>query len=537
MHHRTRGNIGLNFVLWLLFMQRFVWGEALANETVRFTIPAEPRKISPYIYGLGTYMHENRDLEKVWEIRPTLYRWGGNTSSRFNFKLDAWNTGSDWYFRNIKSSKPKMIERFMADNLKHQTASAITLPMLAWIAKDGSSFSFPRSRFPSQQAYDGEAGNGLSMGGRHLPTDPGLTSIPNSPAFVGEWVQQLKTQFGQFPHFYIMDNEPMLWNSTHRDVQQEPMRYETYFSRYVAFAEAVRKADPEAVIIGPASWGWLEMNYSAWDIEGPHSNGKRHTDRKAHGNKPFLEWFLDELKKKEQELKISLLDQIDVHHYPEKDRWPGGGDKNPKRRQALFNSTRSLWDPNYTDQSWINEKMYLIPRLKEMANRFKPGTKVSIGEYNFRAERDVSGAIVQAELLGIFAMTGLDAAQYWDFPRRNASPIHGFRLFRNYDGNGSGFGDEWIENSLGIQNNRSVFAARNSRDKLITVVILNKIEDPQTIQLDLSGFPTIKSGQIFSFVSPRKDESVQSSQQKLKVDSPMSLTMEGMSMHMVELRY
>lgn len=511
---------------------------ALATENVRFQIPKEPRKISPYIYGFGSYLHEDREQEGVWELRPTLYRWGGNTSSRFNYKLDAWNAAGDWFFRNFKASKPNMIDRFMDENRRHGAASAITLPMLGWIAKDGSSFSYPRQMYPNQQNFDGDAGNGRGPDGKPLQADPKSTSMPNSPEFVAEWVGKLKGQFGNQPHFYIMDNEPMLWNSTHRDVQPLPMRYDDYFARYVSFAQAVRKADPEAVIVGPAAWGWLEMQLSAWDIEGPHSKGRKRTDRLAHDDKPFLQWFLDELKKKEKELKISLLDQLDVHNYPEKDGWPAGGDEAPKRRKALLQSTRSLWDRDYRDQSWINEKIYLIPRLQEMAANFKKGTKVSIGEYNYRSERDVSGAVAQAEILGIFAQTGLDAAEYWDFPKRDNTHRWGFLLFRNYDGKGRSFGDEWIENSVQSQEDLSVFAARQAKDKLITIVLLNKSPDKeQSFQLDLAGLPTAKKIELFSFVSEKMDGVMVRKQRTLALGDKVTVGTTPLSMHLVELSY
>ena len=521
---------------WLLLIS--LTHAAHAAELVRFKIPPNPRKISPEIYGFGSYMYEDRDEEKVWDMQPTNYRWGGNTSSRFNYKIDAWNAAQDWFFRNYAADKPKMIQRFMAENIKRKAASYITLPMLPWIAKDGQSMSFPRALFPSQERFEGDAGNGIGPDGQKLKADPKLTSLPNSPEFVASWVQQLKTQFGPYPHYYIMDNEPMLWNSTHRDVVHEPLRYDTYLARYVSFAQAVRKADPAAVIVGPAAWGWMEMQYSAWDIEGPHSGGKRQMDRKAHGDQPFLEWFLDQLKKKERELKVSLLDQLDVHYYPEMDRWPAGDDSHLGRRKALLSATRSLWDRQYRDQSWIDEKIYFIPRLQEMAQKLRPDVKVSIGEYNFRSEYDIAGAIAQAEILGIFARTGLHAAQYWDFPKKDGTHRFAFLLFRNYDGQGLSFGDEWIENTVNSQENISVFASRQNRDRRVTIVLLNKhVDQKQNIRLDLQPWPAAKGLRLFSYSSPSNDGKIKAENRKLKIAPEVTITMQPLSMHLLELAY
>lgn len=513
-------------------------GSSLATvHKLQFKPSPSPRKISPYIYGFGTYMREDRDQEGIWEMQPTLYRWGGNTSSRFNYKIDAWNAAQDWFWHNYGSSRKGMIDQFMAENNKRNIASMITLPIMGWVAKDRDSYSYPRSLFPKQQQFDGDAGNGLDLAGKPLKADPKRTSIPIDPAFVAGWVQKLKKQFGSHPHFYIMDNEPMLWNSTHRDVHPEPQRYDTYLERYVAFAKAVREADPEAVIIGPAAWGWFEMQYSAYDIEGPWNNWKKQSDRKAHGDKPFLAWFLEQLALREKKLGMKLLDVLDVHYYPEKDRWPAGEDKHPGRQRELLQSTRSLWDPNYKDNSWIDEKIHFIPRLQAMAQKFRPGTPVSIGEYNFRSEYDNSGAIAQADVLGIFARTGLYAAQYWDYPKKDGSHRYAFLLFRNYDGQRKTFGSEWVDNSIGTQDKLSVYAAQESKDKRLTVVIINKtLSEKQAIAVDLKPWPTAKSARLISYQPNAKEEftrleTAYSLKKSLSIDTP------PLSMHLLEVLY
>ena len=53
---------------------------------------------------------------------------------------------------------------------------------------------------------------------------------------------------------YILDNEPTLWSATHRDVHPEPTGYDELLERTIAYASAVRRADPNAKIAGPAEW-------------------------------------------------------------------------------------------------------------------------------------------------------------------------------------------------------------------------------------------------------------------------------------------
>ncbi|RZA27099.1 MAG: hypothetical protein EOP10_01440, partial [Proteobacteria bacterium] len=109
---------------------------------------SEPHAISPYIYGFGSYLHEDRAKENVWALGPTLYRFGGNTSTRYNYLNNSWNTAQDWFFHNYSGGKDNIVDAFMSENRRRGVASAITVPMLGWVAKDGSSMSFPRASFP-----------------------------------------------------------------------------------------------------------------------------------------------------------------------------------------------------------------------------------------------------------------------------------------------------------------------------------------------------------------------------------------------------
>lgn len=489
--------------------------------------------ISPYIYGFGTYLKEDRKEEKVWDMRPTLYRWGGNTSTRYNYKINAWNTAADWFFTNYSAPEPNIIDSFMKENIKNGAASMITLPMLGWVAKDGTSASFPRSIFAKQDAFDNDSGNGM-YNGENLPSDPNRTSVAIGPDFVEGWVTKLKDQFGTHPHFYIMDNEAMLWNSTHRDIQPTPMSYDSYLKKYLSFAKVVRKADPRAVIVGPALWGWMDMHYSAFDAAGPWNNEQRGGDRKNHGDKPFLEWFLEQVALEEKKEKVSLLDIIDVHNYPETGEWPGNGDSSPEYRKALLESTRSLWDRNFTDKSWINEKMYLIPRLQEIARKFKPTAKVSIGEYNYRSEDDPSGGIAQAEILGIFAKENLYAAQYWDYPSKDKNHRLAFLLYRNFDGKGAQFASNWVGNDLGITDDASVFTAADS--KRLTIVVLNKsLKENQGFDFKLKDWPAIAGARMISYKPDGKTFNV--SETKLDTSRGLRVDTVPLSMQMIEVNF
>lgn len=58
-------------------------------------VQADRRPISPDIYGLN-----DNPWDPAWgqETRAPVSRWGGDAATRYNWKVDASNTGGDWYF-------------------------------------------------------------------------------------------------------------------------------------------------------------------------------------------------------------------------------------------------------------------------------------------------------------------------------------------------------------------------------------------------------------------------------------------------------
>jgi hypothetical protein len=110
--------------------------------TGRFQIdcraPGHP--ISPLIYGIGTYFADPGPQQ--WTMGATARRWGGNHSSRYNPEIDAWNLDFDWFFRN---APVRSAASFLGENRSHGVKSALTVPILGWVAKDTRSYSFPVS--------------------------------------------------------------------------------------------------------------------------------------------------------------------------------------------------------------------------------------------------------------------------------------------------------------------------------------------------------------------------------------------------------
>jgi glycosyl hydrolase family 44 len=454
--------------------------------------PTHP--INPLIYGSA-----NGD----WTSGQTAQRIGGNPTSRYNWDLRAWNAGNDWFFENGQGID---LNAQLEEGLAHGAQTALTVPLIGWVAKDAISAGFPRSRFPKQRKFDEhrpEAGDGYLLDGTPIKPGPAtVTSISAPPELIARWVRGLRerdqARGKRSVQMYILDNEPTLWNVTHRDVHPEPLGYDELLDRTLRYATELRKADPDALIAGPAEWGWMGYLYSGRDrVAGKQAR----PDRLAHGDMPLIPYYLSKIAAHEKSSKQRLLNVLDVHFYPTPEGLYGANARTDPEAAALrLRSTRALWDPSYVDESWINEPIRLIPRLKEWVATYHPDLAISIGEWSFGADQHISGGLATAEALGRFGQQGLDSAFYWGGPNLGTATFWAFRAFRNFDGQGGRFQDVSLATSESSQ--VSLFASRDADSSKLVAVLVNR--DPQlsaSVRVVLDGCAQVVSYRAFRFVS------------------------------------
>src|SRR5262249_2473267 len=96
---------------------------------------------------------------------------------------------------------------------------------------------------------------------------------------------------------------------------------------------------------------------------------------------------------------------------------------------------------------------------------------------------------------GIFGREGLDLADRWTTPATGSPTYLAMKMYRNYDGNGSAFGDTSASASVANPDQVDAFAAIRSSDGALTVLVINKnLYDPNTpsattpITVNLSDF-------------------------------------------------
>lgn len=506
--------------------------QAPRKATFAIDCSAVPRPISPLIYGVG-------GNDKAWPAGVTARRHGGNPATRYNWELDTYNAANDWFFKNAGGDAPgNAFEPFLAENKRRGVKSALTVPILGWVAKDASSYSFPVKLFGPQKATASDqpdAGNGISRDGTPIPPGPPtITSVRSTPQHIERWIRRIlendKARGARGVDSYILDNEPMLWNSTHRDVHPEPATYDELLEKTIAYAAMIRRTDPEAKIAGPAEWGWQAYFYSAKDIVA----GKYlRPDRRQHGDLPLIPWYLRKLHEYEQKTGTRLLDILDVHYYPMADGvYSGATDAATNARR--IRSTRSLWDPTYQDESWINERMRVLPLLREWIAENYPGLGLSIGEWNFGAGNHMSGGLATAEVLGRFGTNGVTSAYVWGGPDENTPQFWAFRAYRNFDGEGAHFLD-WSLPVKGQGTLVSLFASRDSRQRQLVTVLLNLAPlSKLTTHITLQGCGPVVTSRGFTYTGGPAGFS---SLEVASTDGALDVAVAPYSINVLEVRH
>jgi hypothetical protein len=494
--------------------------------------------ISPYIYGMNAFTLVTTDAK---DGNITVDRFGGDATSRYNYLLDVTSSASDWYFENqIGNNGVENTSEFNEQVISDAAAGVKTLgtvDVLGWVAKNGTSCSFPTSLYPGQQEVDvwRPCGNGVlkATGANVTGNDPTLTSTAVGPSFAGDWVTYLVSKFGTAANggvfAYDLDNEPAWWDAVHRDVHPVASTYDEVTINGIATAEAIKTADPTAAVNGPVIDYWWNYFYSKKDVENGWGNGSpcwepwsNPIDRKAHGGVPMIEYYLQQFAAASATYGSRLLDYLDMHTY-DVASYNGStlgfalaGDTGAQ--QARLNSTRVFWDPTYTDPNlpqpnYPTDSNYtascstplqapqLIPMAQGWVAKDYPGTKVAFTEYNWGGQESINGALAQADILGIFGSYGLDMGALWGAPdpATQLPGLMAFEIYRNYDGKKSTFGDTALASTSGDQGQLAVYGAVRGSDNAVTVVVINKTYGALTSTLSLAGVPTTGTVQAYLY--------------------------------------
>ena len=201
---------------------------------------------------------------------------------------------------------------------------------------------------------------------------------------------------------------------------------------------------------------------------------------------------------------------LDLHWYPEA---RGGGVRITEASGATdvaaarVQAPRSLWDPSYVETSWISQDagvgaIRLLPRMREKIAAQYPGTRLAITEYNYGGGDHVSGAVAQADVLGIFGREQVFAAALWDLGGAGRFIDAAFAAYCNYDGALARFGDTAVAAATSDVQATSIYASVDAgRDDRVVLVAINKSTGPTTADLVLSHPLELTRGQSFQITA------------------------------------
>jgi len=479
---------------------------ATASTAVTISIDAMSNRhtISPYVYGFA-YPNSPADIAGTG---ATEVRWGGDATSTYNWQLQTYNAGADWYFEDLAASgfndgSDGSSTQFITDVKNAGANPLMTMVMLPWVAQspetsttqggtDNYHWSYSIGTFGPQcsvDPYNADAGDGLQTDCSTAVTTNSQTSAyyplldDNSQScasgncvYRNKWAASLAAAFGSAPHFYDMDNEIEIWGSTHRDVHPQPTAYDEMRDTFIAESRALKGWDPAAIRFGPITCCW----WFYW-------NGANNNDKAAHAGIDFLPWWINEVYWQDQIAGTRSVDVLDLHAYP--DTPNTSGYTLAQKRALALRIFRDYWDPTYVsvgsdiDQKWttfIQPKKtipFRIPRMRAIVNMIYPGTPLSFTEWNaaIAGESDFSTALGDADAYGIFGRERMYLASRWTAPVSMNPNYQALKLYRNYDGQHHSFESTSVaDTNSAMPNLFSSYAALDSTGTTMTVMVLNK---------------------------------------------------------------
>jgi len=463
--------------------------------------PYQATPISPWIYGINFYTGLTGAPPRI-----NLDRAGGNRWTAYNWETNASNAGSDYLYQNdnylSSSTTPaEAVRSIVAADQGLGMASVMTVQLQGLVAGDENgpvSVANPPDMTRFKTVVDKKS---------TVSSAPFTITPPTTDAYVfmDEFLWALDQKFtglGIFgaspavPTFVSLDNEPELWNSTHLEVQgSTPVSSDNYIAKTITLTEALKDQFPDVQIFGPVHYGF-----------GGIYNWQGELSATPDGANWFPDKYLPAIQAASNTYGRPLIDVYDFHWYSEATDGTTrvtsmtSASLTDTQVQALVQSPRSLWDPTFTENSWItndvlSEPIQILPRLQSKINAEFPGTKISITEYENGGDNHIAGTIAQADNLGIFGSQGVYAATLW--PLNSACPyiFAGFRAFRGFDGATADFGDTSLQATSSNVQNVVVYASSDSTAPgRVVFVAINRSTSPQVTAINgqsLSGTATI----------------------------------------------
>ena len=289
--------------------------------TVHFSIDVarDVKPISRYIYGVNQFHLFLDGMNGPWS-NLAFTRLGGNRFTAYNWTNNASQAGADYHFQNddylVAGDAYKRITDIPGGALipvidlarAHDAACLLTVPINGYVAADKKTDGDVRktpdyleTRFKKEEPRKGSPFS--------------LTPHPTAPVvYQDEFVNWVKAKYpyGQddprHPIWFSLDNEPDYWHTTHPEIHPKNATYSELINKSIAYADAIKSVEPNALVFGPANYGW----HGYISLQGASDAN----------NRDFQEVYLRAMSAAQKARGRRLLDVLDVHWYPEA---TGGG--------------------------------------------------------------------------------------------------------------------------------------------------------------------------------------------------------------------
>ncbi len=501
--------------------------QAAAIAQVRIDDRAPGAPISPFVYGsneIGTMDGGGPSVEMDGAAGVSIRRLGGNLMTAYDWRDNATNAGKD--FKHANGSfllevlgVPKanwgqpaaVLEAFLANSRKIGAQSLVTLPLAGFVAADTNGPVAPTEAAPSP---------------RFLPVDWSASPQDGHGVNIPRLLAQLVARHGGAAaggiRGYYLDNEPGLWAENHPRIVKSPTTIKELIDASLRAAAAIKAADPDAWVLGPASWGATGM--------ASLQNAPDWADYASHGS--FLAAYLDAFRAESERAGHRLLDGLDVHWYPASRRGNLFRTEDSGVSAALLDAPRSLDESGFCEDSWVARALGcapgaglhlpLLPSLHALVSENFPHTELSIGEFNYGGAGLFASGLAVADALGRFGRSGVTVAAHWG---SLAGWIgEAYRLYRMKGADGETFGAASlpIEGSGGL--GLSLFAARSAKGA-VHLVALNKSARPIAFDLAFASGETRQLKETLGFDEiharcGRRDEDVAVSGDSARLVAP-----------------
>jgi len=477
--------------------------------------------ISPLIYGINddATSYQNTYPADVAAADPTVVRLGGDRWTAYNWENNYSNAGGDYCFENDnymdESASPgDAVKGTIDDDDAAGIDTLVTIPIQGYVSADDSTATpDPSTNFdPSCPQDVRNSPNYLTTRfDPEAPIDPdGPTATPpitpGGTVYQDDFVAWLKQTELSWTPIFDLDNEPDYWVGTHPEVHPSPAGYQELVNDDLEYARAIKSVMPNAEVGGPVLGGW------DGEIDLDEPGGTTSTDYTDYGN--FTAYYLAQVATADQSFGGPLIDDFDIHWYPQEGSEGldiTGTGTDPATVAEREQRPRSLWDPTYSESSYITQDegsgpIELIPRLKgQIASAFEgnaDGMNLDISEWDYGAGQDISGAIADADALGIFGRYGIHLATYWPLNSSQGYAFAAFRMFRDYDGNGATFGDTEVQATNSDPVNTSVYASIDSDDaNHLVIVAINKNTADETATINLANATSYGAAAVYTLTA------------------------------------